>query len=401
MVEASRRRVDENGRAYAGSQCQIQSYVNQLPEALNKVVAQAFGTDFPTNCNVRWISPLAAENYVEYRDAGFLSALGFPQHTDALSGFWPTPGPCWDALARIEDGKGNPTACILVEAKSHVSEFYSNDTRAGAKSLQLITKSLGMAKNWFGVAEAKVWTGFPNPEKCLYQYTNRLAHLYFFRTTLGIPAFLVNVHFLGDPHFPTDIRAWRAAIGEIHKELGLHRMPRYSANVFLPAKGDARNGYAVADFGNDVSSTTGEGCVNSDETGARDFLATSRSWDSPQMNSSNPQTVLAVGAEGGTLAIVRQRNELGNWEYWCLRDETTMLDVLPEGDIGNGNDLFEQSPHVNTFVDALLRLDKYPWFRFVPLKVNAEFADLMPKPEEVGLPALPATPPEPLKTLPR
>lgn len=96
-----------------------------------------------------------------------------------------------------------------------------------------------MAKNWFGVAEATVWTGFPNPEKCLYRYTNRLAHLYFFRAILGVPAFLVNVHFLGDPHSPTGLGAWQTAIGEIDKELGLHRMPRYSANVFLPAKGDA------------------------------------------------------------------------------------------------------------------------------------------------------------------
>jgi hypothetical protein len=154
MAQADRKRVDGNGRAYAGSQRQIQTYVNQLPDALNTAVAKSFGADFPTNCNVRWISPLAEEHYVEYRDADFLRALGFPQHTDALSRFWPKLGSCWDALARIEDGKGAPIGCILVEAKSHVSEFYSNDTRAGANSLQLIKKSLGVAKNWFGVAEA-------------------------------------------------------------------------------------------------------------------------------------------------------------------------------------------------------------------------------------------------------
>lgn len=33
--------------------------------------------------------------------------------------------------------------------------------------------------------------------------------------------------------------------------------------------------------------------------------------------------------------------------------------------------------HVNKFEDALLRLDRYPWFRFVPLQVNAEFAELV------------------------
>jgi hypothetical protein len=95
-------------------------------------------------------------------------------------------------------------------------------------------------------------------------------------------------------------------------------------------------------------------------------------WD-----STFHQTVLEVGAEGGTLAIVRQRNQRGSWEYWCLRDETTMLDVLPEDEIGNRDDLFEKSAHMGTFEDALLRLGQYPWFRFIPLKVHPEFADLV------------------------
>jgi hypothetical protein len=95
-------------------------------------------------------------------------------------------------------------------------------------------------------------------------------------------------------------------------------------------------------------------------------------WD-----STYRQTVLEVGAEGGTLAIVRQRNQRGSWEYWSLRDETTMLDVLPKDELGDGVVLFEQSAHVDKFEDALLRLDRHPWFRLVPLKVSAEFADLV------------------------
>ena len=135
MASKQEDRLDQNGRAYAGSQRQIQTYVNQLPDVLNVAIAKSLGDAFPVNCTVRWVSPLAAEHYVEYRDADFLHALGFPQHTEALSRFWPKRGPCWDALARIEDGNGNPNGCILVEAKSHVPEFYSNDTRAGVSSL--------------------------------------------------------------------------------------------------------------------------------------------------------------------------------------------------------------------------------------------------------------------------
>lgn len=235
MTLKSNPRIDSSGRAFAGSQRQIQTYVNQFPGKLDAAIAEAFGVALPANCNLRWVSPLAAERYVEYRDADFLNALGLPQHIDALSRFWPQRGPCWDALARIEGSDGNPVGCVLVEAKSHVPEFYSSDTRAGAQSLHLIRQSIGTAKNWFGVPEEMVWTGFANPDRCLYQYTNRLAHLYFFRAILGIPAFLVNVHFVGDPHSPTELSVWHAAISEIHKELGLHRLPSCFANVFLPA----------------------------------------------------------------------------------------------------------------------------------------------------------------------
>lgn len=92
-----------------------------------------------------------------------------------------------------------------------------------------------MAKNWFGVADATVWTGFANPDRCLYQYTNRLAHLYFFRAIIGVQTFLVNIHFVGDPHSPTEQGGWQTAISNIHKELGLSNMPGCFANVFLPA----------------------------------------------------------------------------------------------------------------------------------------------------------------------
>jgi hypothetical protein len=107
------------------------------------------------------------------------------------------------------------------------------------------------------------------------------------------------------------------------------------------------------------------------------FLGNLEKWERGRTASDKPETVFEVGAEGGILAIVRQRNESGAWEYWCLRDETTMLDLLPEDEIGNREGLLEKFAHVNKFEDALLRLDRYLWFRLYPLKVHAEFADLV------------------------
>lgn len=88
---------------------------------------------------------------------------------------------------------------------------------------------------------------------------------------------------------------------------------------------------------------------------------------------------LRLGAEGGTFAIVRQRNQRGTWEYCCIRDETTISDLLQEGESENGDGLFKQSAHLGEFEDALLHLDEYPWFRLFPLKVHAEFADIVLK----------------------
>lgn len=235
MTLARRPRVDALGRAFAGSQRQIQTYVNKLPGALNAAIAEALGAAFPAGSKVRWVSPLAEERYDEYRDADFLHALGMSIPVDALSRFWPRRGPCWDALGCIEGANEDSNGCVLVEAKSHVPEFYSNDTRAGAHSLQLIRQSLDAAKTWYGVDQATIWTGFPDPDRCPYQYTNRLAHLYFFRAIMGIPAFLVSVHFVDDPRTPTGFDVWEAAIADIHKQLGLHRLPSCFASVFLPA----------------------------------------------------------------------------------------------------------------------------------------------------------------------
>jgi len=106
------------------------------------------------------------------------------------------------------------------------------------------------------------------------------------------------------------------------------------------------------------------------------FLGNFEKWQRTQMESIEPETVLEVGTEGGSLAIVRQLNQRGTWEYRCLRDETTMAYLMPE-EFANSEGLFEKSAPIGTFEDALLRLDKYPWFGMVPLKVNAEFADLV------------------------
>jgi hypothetical protein len=90
-------RCDEKGRAFAGSQRQIQFYVNEQPSVLNQAISDAFKTSF----SLSWVSPLSSDGYREYWDSAFLKALGLAEHCKELNRFWPSGGPHWDALACV------------------------------------------------------------------------------------------------------------------------------------------------------------------------------------------------------------------------------------------------------------------------------------------------------------
>lgn len=216
-------RTDLSGRAYAGSQRQIQTYVNEKTHALNAAIARSHALYNVDEKEIQWVSPLAADNYSEYRDSEFLERVGYGHLAPALGEFWPRNGPCWDALARIEDG------CLLVEAKSHVPEIYGGGCGASGRSRGKIQAALDATKTWLGVSRGIDWMGH------LYQSANRYAYLNFLREIIGVRAFLVNVYFVGDPRTPTTREEWEAAIESVKQELGLvHEVP-YSAAIFLTA----------------------------------------------------------------------------------------------------------------------------------------------------------------------
>ncbi|MBI1741059.1 MAG: hypothetical protein HY233_07530 [Acidobacteriales bacterium] len=225
-------RVDASGRAHAGSQRQIQIYVNDLPDALNRAIAESLSANLPPSVRIQWVSPLKHEGYTEYYDDDFLRALGIQQHESELLAFWPKRGPCWDALARVLFSDGH-CGCVLVEAKSHVNEIYGNGCCASDASTQQICEALRRAKEWLAVAPEADWTGK------LYQSANRYAHLYFLRVVAKIDAFLVNVYFVNDRSHrsqrPTTIQKWKPAIGEVKHQLGLVRPVPFSSEVFLDA----------------------------------------------------------------------------------------------------------------------------------------------------------------------
>ena len=163
---------------------------------------------------LEWVSPLEKDGFAEYRDEAFLAALGHSDLAVVLAAFWPRGGPQWDALATVRLGdqtslQGGHSAkpssgVLLVEAKSYPAEMESSGCRAGGRSRALIERSLTEAMRWFG-ADPADWCG------PLYQFANRLAHVYFFRERAGVPAWFVNVCFVNDPRTPTTEEEWRRA----------------------------------------------------------------------------------------------------------------------------------------------------------------------------------------------
>lgn len=215
-------RIGSTGRAPAGSQKQIQMYVNERPQEFATAVGESllwYGLEVK---DIQWVSPLAEESYLQYRDSEFLQRVGLGHLAPELQDYWPQGGPCWDALAKIEGG------CILVEAKSHVAEIYSGGSVVSSSdSIGKIQEAFDETKSWLGVSPHVDWTGR------LFQFANRYASLHFLREIVGVRAFLMNVYFIDDPVRPTSRKEWDDAIESVNRELGIKGEVPYSAACFL------------------------------------------------------------------------------------------------------------------------------------------------------------------------
>ena len=211
---------------------QIQIYVNKRSEELNRSILNSIPSIQSNEGSIRWVSPLEKENYVEYHDNNFLKALELDVFSEDLNTFWPKGGPNWDALALVEfkDNKFDK-GVLIVEAKSYPQENYGKGCQAWSKSRKKIENALSKTKQWLVVSDDVKWTG------SLYQYANRLAHLFFFLEIINIPAWLVNVYFLNDPRSPTKYDEWQSALADLKKELGIDNIVVPNAvEIFLEAK---------------------------------------------------------------------------------------------------------------------------------------------------------------------
>ena len=222
-----------SSKTYAGSQLQIQTYVNSCSDEIDAAIQR----EFPelVGAAFQWRSPLAHEQYREYWDRAFLAVVDQERHWPALKQFWPRGGPHWDALAVVvRDGRA--PGVLLVEAKSYVDELLKGAAigktvaRASRHQIEL---AMAWTQGTVGMCgrTAAAWCDTP-----LYQSANRLAHLQWFNCR-GVDAWLVHVLFTGDAYTkPATADEWKLAVREADRQLGLEGKPVQRAGyVTLPA----------------------------------------------------------------------------------------------------------------------------------------------------------------------
>jgi hypothetical protein len=189
------------------------------------MLARLILPSIPGAASIGWRSPLAADDYAEYRDADFLKTIGASDLADKLGSFWPHRGPQWDALGVTDTG-----AVLLVEAKAHIAELCSPRSMAGEESLSRIKEALGATATYLQCKPIADW------HVAFYQLTNRLAHLHFLRSS-GVDAWLVLVNFVGDKEVsgPSSAGEWEAAYQIVWHVLGVgksHLLSRHVMDVY-------------------------------------------------------------------------------------------------------------------------------------------------------------------------
>ena len=124
---------------------------------------------------------------------------------------------------------------LLVEAKAHVAEAISTPTRASIESLKIIQSSLNAVKTYLNVNPEIPW------HLSFYQYTNRIAHLYYLKVLNKIPAHLLFVNYINDSDMngPRNKETWDACYQIMEAALGLkpkHPLFKYIHHMDIDVK---------------------------------------------------------------------------------------------------------------------------------------------------------------------
>jgi hypothetical protein len=206
-----------------GSLRNIQVLINNHPTLLTSRIREILRKTI----DVEWLSPKKDDNFAEYRDEAFLKMLNRYPLEVPLERFWPSRGPQWDGLGKSDKD------FFLIEAKANIPEILSSPMKAkDERSIRLIEKSLEDTKRFVNSKSKADWSNF------FYQYTNRLAHLYYLRHLNGVSAYLIFLYFTGDASVdghPTTREEWYGAIKLMKEYLGIGRskLSPYILDIYI------------------------------------------------------------------------------------------------------------------------------------------------------------------------
>jgi hypothetical protein len=226
--------MSQRGHGY-GSEDQFLRYRMYRANHLDSALRGAIGLP---DAKLNWIYPPDHILTKAVREPEGMEFLEGDDTTIAKwRGFWPQKGkqPTWDGVAiAVHAGASE---WVLVEAKPNRPEFCSGPCGAVGGGRKKIERTMAEVKKHLEVHSRFPWLG------TYYQYSNRLACLFFLTKVANIPARLAFVYFYGEcfpdgTPCPNSEAEWREAIQACHLTLGLpatHALSSWVHEVFLPA----------------------------------------------------------------------------------------------------------------------------------------------------------------------
>lgn len=150
------------GLANKGSKLAIQRLsLSSNTQLLNKILCD----------KLEWFSPKQQDDFREYRmnNPVLLNALGITEELKKkyFRGFWPSPQPAWDGIAKGENNK-----LYLFEAKSYLSEIVPSKDKNPDNDMMKYGSIMSTASRLFNIEDTpinrKIWCND------YYQISNRI-----------------------------------------------------------------------------------------------------------------------------------------------------------------------------------------------------------------------------------
>lgn len=220
-----------------GSECHLLRWMGRHRHAFDAKVMESVRAE---NGTIHWLD-FAFDSKELWPDSEPIGLRGLqldPKIVELWSGYWPQSGNTmnWDSVGWLHRPNQSPEL-LLVEAKAHTGELFSDCSARSSESITMINAALDLTKQRLGSKADCDW------KTKYYQHTNRLVVLDFLRKN-GVIAHLICIYFVGDKqpgaNCPTTIAQWMEVIGTRDRYLGLdrrHYLEDRVQSVFLSVDG--------------------------------------------------------------------------------------------------------------------------------------------------------------------